>query len=46
MKSTTMPFLSRYAFNGDSSVVIYVHADMLETYKADAQWSKLTIEVK
>ena len=44
IKSTTMPVLSEYAFNSESSVVIYVPSDMLETYKADAQWSKLTIE--
>ena len=44
IESNTMPTISAYVFNGDSSVVIYVPADMLETYKADAQWSKLTIE--
>lgn len=45
INSSIVPSLDSYAFIGNSSVIIYVPADMIETYKADAQWSKLTIEV-
>lgn len=46
IKSQTVPILANYAFFSyeGAPVIIYVPADMLETYKADAQWSKLTIE--
>lgn len=42
INSTSMPNLKAGFWLRD--LVVYVPANMLETYKADAQWSKLTIE--
>ena len=44
IESTTMPTISAYVFNGDSTVVIKVNSAILTDYQSDANWSKRTLE--
>lgn len=42
--TTTVPTLSSYAFNSDSTAVIYVKADMVEQFKSATGWKDFTIQ--
>ncbi len=44
IESNTMPTISAYVFNGDSTVVIKVNSAILSDYQSDANWSKRTLE--
>ena len=44
IESNTMPTISTYVFNGDSTVVIKVNSAILSDYQSDANWSKRTLE--
>ena len=44
IESNTMPTISAYVFNGDSTVVIKVNSVILSDYQSDANWSKRTLE--
>ena len=44
IESNTMPTISAYVFNGDSTVVIKVNSSILSDYQSDANWSKRTLE--
>lgn len=44
IESNTMPTISAYVFNGDSTVVIKVNSAILADYQSDANWSKRTLE--
>lgn len=44
IESNTMPTISAYVFNGDSTVVIKVNSTILSDYQSDANWSKRTLE--
>ena len=44
IESGTMPTISAYVFNGDSTVVIKVNSTILSDYQSDANWSKRTLE--
>lgn len=44
IESNTMPTISVYVFNGDSTVVIKVNSAILSDYQSDANWSKRTLE--
>ena len=44
IESNTMPTISAYVFNGDSTVVIKVNSAILTDYQSDANWSKRTLE--
>ena len=44
IESNTMPTISAYVFNGDSTVVIKVNSAVLSDYQSDANWSKRTLE--
>ena len=44
IESGTMPTISAYVFNGDSTVVIKVNSSILSDYQSDANWSKRTLE--
>lgn len=44
IESNTMPTISAYVFNGDSTVVIKVNSAILSDYQSDANWSKRTVE--
>ena len=43
IESNTMPGISAYVFNGDSTVVIKVNSAILSDYQSDANWSKRTL---
>ena len=42
--TTTVPTLSSYALNSDSTAVIYVKADMVEQFKSATGWKDFTIQ--
>ena len=44
IESNTMPTISAYVFNGDSTVVIKVNSAILSDYQSDANWSKRTLK--
>ena len=44
IEPSTMPTISAYVFNGDSTVVIKVNSAILADYQSDANWSKRTLE--
>lgn len=44
LESNTMPTISAYVFNGDTTVVIKVNSAVLSDYQSDANWSKRTLE--
>ena len=44
IESNTMPTISAYVFNGDSTVVIKVNSAILSDYQSDANWSKRMLE--
>lgn len=45
LESNTMPTISGYVFNGDTTVVIKVNSAVLSDYQSDANWSKRTLDV-